>query len=167
MVEKVNDNHLYVFDVILWFFHDGEPDYDWVQSQLELSVLENAKQPRVFSSSATFDFDSDYSSDKPGWLERVTQLSDEEVFWSVGGETRWAASDEAMQKYSTNDRSNLWVFFGRVALEVDIEYEWDFEDENAFADIDSKIHGTVFRCIGLGLGTLQASEYVIQPYESL
>jgi hypothetical protein len=57
------------------------------------------------------------------------------------------------------------MFFSRVALTVEVDYEWDFDDEVGMENFTDSIARPIFESIEMDVSGLSATEYLIQPYE--
>jgi hypothetical protein len=151
--------------VYLWFYSDETADYDLIREALRFSLNPVSPVPKIQTHSAVFDFDSDYADDKPGWISPLSEVGDSEVIWTWGNEKHWSASKDTLDRYSSHARLEPWMFFSRVALTVEVDYEWDFDDEVGMENFTDSIARPIFESIEMDVSGLSATEYLIQPYE--
>ena len=154
-----------IFDVYLWFYSDETADYDLIKEALRFSLNPVSPVPKIQTQSAVFDFDSDYADDKPGWISPLSEIRDGEVLWTWGNEKHWLASQDTADEYISDTSLEPWLFFSRVALTVEVDYEWDFDDEVGMENFTETIVEPIFKSIELDVSGLPATEFVIQSFE--
>jgi len=165
MLERVTETREIVFDLYLWFFSGEEEELQGVQSRLDFTLDPELTFPRPTPGTFSVDFDSDYASDKPGWVYRVSDIPDGSTLWTFGGEKTWQSSPDVRKSFEDNPLLSEWVFFSRLSAAVEVSYEWDFEDEAGMEDFSDSVGKPVFESLTLNPEIIQLSEYVIQSYD--
>jgi hypothetical protein len=83
--------------------------------------------------------------------------------WISGQEIEWVASEEVFDKLSVANVLEEWCLVTRVSLDLEVTYEWDFDDDEDFSKLNDYLDRPIFEGLRLDFGNLQATRYVIQP----
>lgn len=166
MLETVRETRELVIDLYFNFFYAGEPDWHETQKQISFKFVKQAEKSKVFPETYKLIFDNDWAGDKPGFLD-LAEEHGEFTVWQVTGCRSWYASDEEFDRAKQNagEASKQWTYFSRVLIEVDSEYQWDFDDEEGMANYNEQILDPVFECFEIEFGSLPVVSYFINPYE--
>ncbi len=166
MLQRVRETREFVFDLYFNFFYQGEPEWGDIQSKVFFKFGEQPEELQVFPDTYKFIFENVWAGDKPGYLEQAAEHG-EFTIWPVSGCRGWNASEEDFDKAKTaaGPNSQQWTYFSRVLIEVDCEYQWDFDDEEGMPNFDEHIKNPVFECFELNFDGLPAVSYFINPYE--
>lgn len=164
MIETVKDSSQFILDLRVQFFIRKELRLEEVQDKLSFRTIEAVTKVRYFSETMTVDFDSDWAHDKPGFLAPMSEM-DGELFWP-GSEVVEELFTETMDEFADNEEFTEWLYFSRVLVEIDSEYEWDFSDEPGMENFDEAIKYPFFRSLRLEFKDLQVARYHLDLRET-
>jgi hypothetical protein len=163
LLERVTEDREIMFDLHLWFYTSGEPSLESIQRRLVFSLAPQREVPSIDLSTVTFTFMPHTGPDGRGWMEKVSEISDDEVLWISGQEIEWVASEEVFDKLSVANELEEWCLVTRVSLDLEATYEWDFDEEEDFSKLEDFLDRPIFEGLRLDFGNIQATRYVIQP----
>jgi hypothetical protein len=166
MLETVRETRELVFDLYFNFFYEGEPEWEEIQSIVGFKFGQQPETLKVFSDTYKLIFDNDWAGDKPGFLDLASEHGEFTV-WPVSGFRSWDGSETDFDKAKSAAGPNAqqWTYFSRVLIEVDSEYQWDFDDEEGMSNFDEQVKNPVFDFFEIDFGALPVVSYFINPYE--
>lgn len=165
MLETITETREIVFDLYLWFFSEKEEGLHTLQRKLRFELDSSLQRPRPSPNTLSADFESEYAEDKPGWVAKTVDIPDEETLWTWGKEITWQASPDLVETFRQDPAQSEWLLFSRIALEVEVTYQWDFDDEEQMENFSESIGGSIWKSLSLVVENLSASEFVLQAYD--
>lgn len=166
MLETIRETREFVFDLHIVYFDERDPGRHGLRDNLKFNIVNPPSNQKVFLETFKVDFDSDWADDKPAFIH-ILDESAPVLTRPFTGFTEWFAPEEQIEKFNLEfgPKAKIWYSFSRILVEVDSEYEWDFEDEENLSNFDESIKDPIFESINFSFGDLKASYFLINPYE--
>jgi hypothetical protein len=170
MLETHKDRGEFIVDLRVAFFLPKGTPIESVNTNFRFTALNVPEKPRYLVETMSVDFDNDWNDDKPGLICKMSELSEPKHYpWHMDFLEHQAPIFEPEQteksKYLSNPGYIEWYYFSRVLVEVDREYEWDFEDEVAIERFDDEVKRPFYEALRIDAGDLPLSWYSIGVYD--
>jgi hypothetical protein len=146
-----------VIDLRIQFYIPKDFDLSNVVEKLDFYVVDLPEHPRFFPETLQVDFESDYAEDKPGFMAPMEEMNGTDYYPSSN--EIFEIFESAVDKCSGNPDYEEWFLFCRVLVEMDTEYEWDFDDEERLDDFFEEIQLPLFNSMRLSFGDLDVINY--------
>lgn len=167
MLEKIRETKYWVLDIHLQFFSEVEMLPEDVVSLLRIRFYKPPLSSRVLVGHLDVDSNSEHSDDKPSFVCPMNEIL-EEVRWVTSDDRTWQAADQQIDAYlSAVPKLEEWFCFARVAIEFDLEYEWDWDDESGDPSFTDGILMPLYRALEVDMLGPKAAKLTITPVEML
>ena len=118
----------YVIDLRVGFFveYTRDPEDIWQEFKFCAPVL--PLTPKFYPDSISADWE-DYEQDSK--LVPMTEMDGKSYWVGKGEDTYMQTEQRLVNKWVEDEGLTEWFLYRRVAVAVDCEFDWDFDDEEA------------------------------------
>jgi hypothetical protein len=137
----------YVIDLRVGFFVEKSKNPEGVWQEFKFCAPELPVTPKFFPDSISADWES-YEQDSK--LAPMSEMAGT-IYWVGEGEDIFVQTDqELVTKWVEDVELTEWFLYRRVAVAVDCEFDWDFDDEDGTHErFDDEINLPFFLAIRL------------------
>ena len=158
-----NDRLLFLIDLRVQFFFDPTGDLDSIPSKLTFVAEGLPESPKYHPETISVDFESDWAEDDPAFMATMDEMNGARYFpYEPSLEKDFP---ETVSACLSNPALTEYFFFSKVVVEVDAEFDWDFEDEDGMEFYDEKIKHPFFNSLRLDFGDLHVHKYILELHD--
>jgi len=171
VLETHKNRAQFIVDLRVAFFLPEVVQPNNMSKNFRFTVPIPPEKPTYFVDTMSIHFDNDWGDDKPGLVCKMEELQESKHyswymdFLDARHTPAFEPAGNEKSRYLNNAEYIEWYFFSRVLVEVDREYEWDFEDEPAMERFDDEVKTPFYEALRLEAGDLPLSWYSIGLYD--